>query len=440
MLGVTARKSALSLVDQVLVSGTSFLTTVVVGRFGGPEQLGIYSLCMTLLLLAVACHAALITLPYTVYAHRLQGAARAEYAGSVLVHHGGLTALTVLLLAATALAASLGLGPPGLAGALWVVAATAAFVLLRELGRRFAFTELRVGVALAIDAVVAAIQVAGLAWLLVAGEISAGGVYALAGVACAVAAVTWLALARRQFVVRRDLVAGQLRHNWSFARWAFAGSVTWMIHGYAMHWLLGCTLGVAETGILAACMTVVMLFNPLLVAVGNVMTPKAAEVYARERQAGVRRVVRKATVLLGGATAAYCCAIVLLGDNLMELLYHNPAYAGHGHLIAVLAAGLLVSVLSSAADSGLWVLERSDQSFKANLLGLAVTLLAAAPLLQAWGVVGAAYALLAGQAAASMVRGLAFLRASGSPVSVACGAAASAAIAGETPAAQWRAP
>lgn len=45
------RNLFLSLLDQAVVSGTSFITTLLIGRICGAEELGIYSLAFTLIVL-----------------------------------------------------------------------------------------------------------------------------------------------------------------------------------------------------------------------------------------------------------------------------------------------------------------------------------------------------------------------------------------------------
>ena len=409
--GSTARKGALSLTDQAVVSGASFFTTVLVGRVCGPGELGIYSLGLTIVLLLTSMHLALVSMPYTVFGNRLTGSRRAEYAGAVLVHHLGLTLLVMLGLAAGAAAVSAATGFPGLSRVMWVLSALAGFILLREFSRRFAFAQLDMGTALTLDLVIAALQVAGLLGLMALGELSAAGALAALGAACGVAGLVWLGMAGRSFAVRWRQVLPELRRNWLFGRWVLAGSITFVLHGYSIYWLIALLLGAEATGILAACMTVVMFFNPVLVAVGNLVIPQNARAFAAEGPAGVRRVVAKATLLLLSAMALYCGLVVLAGERVVQWLYHNPAYAGHGQLIDVLALGMLAAVLGTAADSGLCALERPDLNFKANLLGLTATVAVTSLLLVPWGVLGAACGLLAGNTTASLARVGAFLRA-----------------------------
>src|SRR4051794_22323342 len=80
------RHSWLSLFDQATVSGTSFVVAILIGRFGKPEnQLALYTLAFSLLLLTVSIMDALVTAPYTVFAPRMKRRERRKYAGSVTI-------------------------------------------------------------------------------------------------------------------------------------------------------------------------------------------------------------------------------------------------------------------------------------------------------------------------------------------------------------------
>ena len=48
--GLISREHFLSLADQAVVSSAGFLTTVLIARWSGPSQLGIYALGLSILL------------------------------------------------------------------------------------------------------------------------------------------------------------------------------------------------------------------------------------------------------------------------------------------------------------------------------------------------------------------------------------------------------
>lgn len=55
----------LALIDQALVSGASFLTTVLIGRNTLPSQLGTYALSGAILIWVTNAQESLVSLPFT---------------------------------------------------------------------------------------------------------------------------------------------------------------------------------------------------------------------------------------------------------------------------------------------------------------------------------------------------------------------------------------
>ena len=150
-------KSTIALIDQAITSGANFAAVVVVGRAAGADDLGVYSLGFTLLMLVSAAQESLVSSPYTFYSHRVDGDDRAKLAGSSLVHAMGLMLIAVVSL--VGVAALMGRSP--LADVLWILAAMTPFLLAREYARKFAFAELRMSAALALDATAAGLQIGG---------------------------------------------------------------------------------------------------------------------------------------------------------------------------------------------------------------------------------------------------------------------------------------
>lgn len=403
----TVQIGAISLVDQAVVSGTSFLTTVIVGRTCGADGLGMYALAFTVVVLISCGQESLISTPYAVYRARVEPHARAAYAGSVLLHFGLLAAIASLGFAAAA-AAMQWLPEHGEAATmLWVLAGVMPLILLRELVRRLGFAHLGFAAVLAADATVAAVQLSGLALLAAADALSPATAYASMGLSCALAAAVWLALSRIPFTLRLDVVVDHLRRNLRLGRWIFAAMMALMLQLSSVQWLVAALLGISETGVFVACMSVVMLVNPFVQGVSNVLVPKTALAYADGGNRALRRVVWRATELVGLAMAGFCGVVVVAGEPLLTLLYGRE-YVGHRDLLILLAVALTIRSLSMPSYNGLQAADRADYTFFANLLGLVVTTCLALGLATPWGVAGAGWALLAGEAVAAGARWTAF--------------------------------
>ena len=123
-----------ALFDQAVVSGASFLTMIMIGRWTNPVELGLYAIGVSILLSLLATQQTLISLPYTVQ-RSCPAATAAEHAGGALVQCGLLALLTIVLLTVAALGLIANGAKPELAALTWTLAGVAPFVLLRDLGR-----------------------------------------------------------------------------------------------------------------------------------------------------------------------------------------------------------------------------------------------------------------------------------------------------------------
>ena len=402
------RTHALALADQTIVSGASFLTTVMIGRSCLPSELGVYSMGVSLVLSWLGIQETLISLPYTVQRHRPLGSP-AKHAGSSLTLSGLLSALAIVVMAVTALGLSAGNTAPELVAVTLALAAVMPFLLLREFGRGFAFAHLHMGQALMLDLAVAAMQVAGIGVLAWTGQLSAVTAFAAIGAACALAGFLWLYLARERFVMRGGQLRKTMQQSWSLGKWLFANLLTLLMQGHITYWLLAWVVGTTATGVYAACMSVALFANPLLMGLGNILGPKTALAFEEGGGARLQHQVIRDSLTLALAMTLFCLVVLLVGDDVILLLYHDKEYEGQGHTITVLALALLVMAVGMPTTAALTSIGRPREVFWTGSFGLVVTVVLSWFLVIEWGVQGAAYGFLAGNAARSTARWLAFL-------------------------------
>lgn len=300
----------------MIISGANFITTILVGRCGGAEELANYVLGFTLIILIIAVLETLIAMPYTIYAGRLEGGRRAGYRGAVLLQCGLLSVLAVLVLAGWGMVVSIGFGPQGLAPALYVLSAGIPFYILREFARQYSFAHLNSRAALKIDLSVAALHILCLTVLTASGRLSAATAFATIAAANAVVALIWLMLSRHDFVVQRHQIFPVLRRNLSFGGWVLAGRILGLLNtDILLMWVMVFILGNKATGIFAACMTVVHLSNPFVLGIGQVLTPRIAQALADTGLRDMQRVVRKAAFFMGLALSCFCIGAFFSGTR-----------------------------------------------------------------------------------------------------------------------------
>jgi O-antigen/teichoic acid export membrane protein len=399
--GAAARKGGITLADQSLVSGTNFLTTVLIGRLCGPAELGIYSVSFTLVVVLGTMLQALVAVPYTVFVQRLQDPQRSEYSGGVLVHCAILSVLAMLGLGGLALALERS-GAATLAPAIWVLSATIPFLSLREFCRRMAFAHMQLTTVFIFDAAAVALQLTGLGILVLTGRLSAVSGFALVGLCCAVVSGVWLYSIRDRFSLRAAHVRQAWRQNWKFSKWVVVEHTAAILNTNVMQWLLAAMLGTAATGLFAACAAILNVFNPIALGINNILMPRIAVALSERGPGEVRRVVRKATLAMVAVTALFCGTILIFGTDFMRLLY-GAKYAGQESIIRILALDMLVQSLGSPSAYGLWAFERSRTLFFVRLIRIAVAVPLVVCLIPYLGAVAAAWGLLSGNIAGTII-------------------------------------
>ena len=390
----TVRTGAATIVDQAIVSGTSFCLSVIIARREPKEELGLYVLGLSIVLFIIGIENSLVTVPYVFRSPRLGGKTNARYAGSTLIHVCGLSLIAIIsLVGAAAIARHRG-GIPGLGNILWALASVIAFILLREYARRVSFAWQAPGKALVIDLLAAVIQVGGLLLLFRMDLLSAAAAFGVTGVAFCLAALWWLRSNRRNFEVRYGSVISDLELNWSFGKWIAAGSVVYTARSNLYPWFLATLHGTGATATFAACVGVILFANPFFIAMGNVIGPKAAHNLADGGIVSLRRAVRKTTLLVSVFMAGFTICICVVGARLITLVYGDQ-YAGGGPIVYVLVVSLLATSISLGVDAALYAMDRPESIFYANCFGMGVTVLFGFWMAKYYGPLGAAWGLLA---------------------------------------------
>ncbi|MGY4427490.1 O-antigen/teichoic acid export membrane protein [Bradyrhizobium sp. JR6.1] len=399
---------ALALADQAVVSGTSLMSTVLVGRFTQPSQLGIYAIGLSVLGFVLAVQDALILMPYTIQRHR-SSRTPAQHAGLSLLHSVWLSAAAIVVLAIVAVAMIALWAANDLTWLVCTLVLTVPFALQREFNRTYAFAHLNVANALILDAGVAAVQLPVLAWLGWTDRMSAvNASLALAG-GCALTSLVWLYLARQNFSFPTGRVRQATAESWRLGKWLCAGQITVTIQSYVSYWVLPLLVSLAETGVFAACNSIASVANPLLSAFRNTLTPRSVLAF---KEGGVERLRRQASrdaLLLVGVMSLFWVMILFSGDFLMRLIYHDHGYDGRGDVVTILALAVLATAAGASASNAMASMERPRAVVVATSVGAFVTATAVWAFTAEWGLLGAAYGILAGSVAGSAARWVAFL-------------------------------
>ena len=399
---------ALALADQAVVSAGSFFTTVIIGRYADASQLGAYAIAISVLASLYTTQGSLITLPFAIQRHRPIGTP-AEFAGSSLMQGLMLAAVAAGVLAIVGLGLFIGGARPEMTAMAWALAAVTQFALLREFGRRFAFNYLRVGHALMLDAAVTAMQLAMIAALAWTGRMSAVTALAALGLSSGIAGLGWLYLARAEFAIRLAGLHAAIRHGWRLGKWLFIKQAITQTQDFITYWLSAAIAGAAVTGVYAACMSIVAFSNPIVYGLSNILAPRSVLAWREGGGASLRRQAIRDALLIGGVLIPFCAMVVLLGDDVMRLLYRSKEFVAPGHTLDLLVFAAFASAIGLPAANALAAMERPRVIVVAALIGTILTVGLVWWLLSTRGLSGAAAGMLAGSTVGSIGLWIGFL-------------------------------
>ncbi len=398
-----------AVVDQMIVSATSFATAVIIGRTTSPDDLGAYYLTLSIVFLALGLQYQMIVAPYSVFAHHRRGRELREYAGSTWVHQflfTGIVALSLYL----AVPISWLFGWHEVFSGATALAIALPLLLLREAIRRFSYAHLKLATPVAIDITVAVVQLSSLAVLGYLGLLSLWTIYAAMATACALAAAAWYVVDHPPLRFIRQRFLTDWCHNWAFSRWAVPTFLLTNLTDYALLWIVGIVSGVAVAGTLGACVTLVGLSNVFVTGVSNVLTVQAAKAFADGGRKELVRVLTGAATLMAGALGSLCLLVTLAGDWLPVFVYGDQ-YLDCGTMVILLAFARLSGSLGVVAANGLWAIAQPRLNFLADICSVLTTALAVTFLVYPFGAQGAATALLIGAFIDATVRWLTLARA-----------------------------
>ncbi len=407
--GALFRASTLSVLDQAVVSGTNFATSVIIGRTCADWELGTYYLALTIVLFTRGVQEQLIGAPYMIYSQRKSPDELRTFGGSALVHQLLLSVAVVLVLSGLYLG---GLLSRELQPVILVLLGALPLLLIREFVREMAFAHLRPAVALAVDSAIALVQLSLLAGLGYYGMLNVPLAYIVIGGSCGAAALVWF-LAKKQPLVGSWANAKiDWWKNWSFSRWALASQLLGQTTAYIMPWVLAVAHGEAATGVFGACNTLVGLANMFVLGLSNFLSPRTAQAFARGGLAELRTVLGQTILLFLGSLGLFAAASFTMGEWVAVRLY-GDTLVGSAPIIGILALGVVANSVSMACGNGLWAMERPAANFAADVCVMTVVVMGSLTLIPFWGPIGAALATLAAHLTAATVRGWTLVRVMG---------------------------
>ena len=398
-----------AITDQIIVSGAGFMLTFALGRWSTPTELGLYSLSMTWITSLGAIQDSMLIFPYTFAYHRSAMPERSS----------PMTYLTLSFLL-------------GLAGALFCVAAVSLYpvthpsatmpripwlcaialrpYVVRDFCRRASLAVFDFVSVLKNDICYIAIQFGLTCVICIYGQIDAQSAYFCLAISTIVPAALAISKLDGHAIQTNQVIIATLRDSWQSGQWLLASQLSLIAQNSLNFWLIFHYIGAAETGIYAACVSIVMLASPITTGISNILAPRSAQASLCKGGTELRARVKMDSVILGAIMVAFTIVVASYSDGILTLLYGHSNFHGHAYAITTLSMAALFAAVGTPSSNALAALNRGPTIFTATAIALGITLVSALLLLPIYGINGAATGLMLGHLAGAVARLSAFWR------------------------------
>ncbi len=388
-------REAGALTDQAVVSGTNFLTNVMLARFLGLRGFGVFALAWMSVLFVNSLQGALVIVPMMSIAPKQEEKDRPSYFGAVVFQELVLVSFCFVLVFAALRISGHFFRHADLHQLALPLAASAFAYQAQDFVRRYFFATRRGRRALADDALSYLTQLPLLFLLHRAGELtSATALWVMAGTSLLGLVPGWFWMEPLEF--RWNAIRAIARRHWKFSRWLAGSALLQWTSGNLFILAAPVYYGAAAAGVLKASQNLMGATHIWFQGLDNVVPVESARQLRAGGPAAMLAYIRSILLKWGGLTLLFAVVMAAAPGFWLRLLY-GPAMAQYGSILRLYALLYVIIFIGGPLRAGLQALEYTVPVFWSYLAMTAFAFAFAVPMAKGLGLNGTMLGLLGTQ-------------------------------------------
>ncbi len=407
-MNILQHKKALAIADQLVTSGGNFLTGILVARWIGLEDFGIFSIWWMLILFGLSISQAVITKPLLSLLPKKDTTEQSQYISSLFyVQLFIIFALVLLILVGYSFSSFFNINIP-IGTTSYLVLALLFFQLLHDYFRKIGFALAKMTGPLLLDTVLFSIQICGLCLVFSYGTLDVKRVIfmLLIGsiIACTVA-IFWAIHNGISFQFSIKNISKTLKEHYNFSKWLLGTSLLqWLSGNYFI--IVGATLlGPVAVGAIRIIQQIMGLCHIIFLALENVVPVEAAQHFLKEGIPSLFHFLQKTLLQLIFPVLLALFMLVIGIDLIIDFIY-GEEYLAYSYLINGFSVLYFFVFISLFARIALRTMENTKPIFVAYSFSTIFSLLAAKPMLLYWGIDGLVLGLVLTQVSSLFIYAL----------------------------------
>lgn len=391
----TSWNTRLTLLDQVMVSGSNFLLGVLLTRWMGLESYGVFALAWMGVILASSLQQAGILAPMMSLGPKMPDDSQSNYYAATQRFQGVFAFFIGCLAVAVILLSDWGFPSWQMGGLFPVLPLVIMAFVMQEYYRRYFFIKGQPREAFIIDGLAYLGMIGGIGVLFLMDHLSVFSALGIIAGSFGVATMVGMIFAKLPFSSSYSQKSLILQHS-KFSSWLIGTAILQFFSGNYYLIAAGIIIGPTAVGALRIVQNLMGVTHVLFLAMENVVPVKAALAYAKDGWEGMRIYLTvislKSGVLVGGilfgiALTAKYLLIGVYGNQYLEYSYLLVAYC---FFYAFLFPGYPLRYALRA-------IEHTKPIFIGYVLSTILSLLTAKWMVANWQLMGVVYGLIATQ-------------------------------------------
>lgn len=382
-----------ALADQAMVSGVNFLTGILLARYLGLHEFGVFTLAWMSVLFVNSLQYALIISPMVSIGSKQSEEQAPLYFSAVAVQQVAVSLLSFALIFACVLVFGMFFPQWDVQHLALPLAASAFTFQSQDFIRLYFFTRNRPAAAFVNDGISYGGQIALLLWLFSYGAATSANVLWIVAATSAIAVVLGIKQMERLQWPSAGYLKSVCQRSWLFSKWLTASALMQWTSSNFFTIVVAVYLGSSAAGAMRACQSIMGALHILFYGLENVVPLRAAKTLHSDGVKAMRRYLGRVT-LIGGGFSAIFTVIAASAPEFWLHVFYGMEYSGYGFVLQWYALIYFLMFFSTPLRAGFRALEYTKPHFWAYVLATIFTFVLCVPLISNFGLVGAMIGLL----------------------------------------------
>jgi len=355
------RRLSWTLVDQAMVSGVNFLVAIVIARFLGIKEFGVFTLLWMSVLFIQSIQMAMISSPMMSIGPKQDNNERASYYGAVITHQIIFSITSSVFLYIAIILSNYYFPQWSIVDYAFLLSLTVFLSQNQDFIRRLFFIEGRVLAAFLNDVISYGGRLVVLFVLFLKAEPSLHSVFWVMSITLSISVISgFLMLYKPSFDYQYNLKI--LQRHWKMSKWLAGSALMQWTSGNYFIVVAGALFGPISVGVLRAASNIIGISNILFLGLENIVPQSASRHLIVSGVAGLKSYLMKVFIFGGVAILALAIFLSAFSEQILTLLY-GKEYADYGYILIWYSMISIISYSIIPLSIGLRTLENTKPLF-----------------------------------------------------------------------------